>query len=98
MDVSPKVNQKQVLYLPNRPHGAHYVVGGEVQDVLEGVVVHHEGVVTDRPQIIRTPYHGGALVQKYGFNTFKYWLTVDFLDFLTTLPSRVKQHPTQLLA
>jgi len=36
MEVSPKVDKKPVVDLPNSPCGANYVVGG-------GVVVHHEG-------------------------------------------------------
>ena len=60
--VSCKVHQKSVMDLPHHPCRAHYVVGGGVQDVLGGVVIQHEGVVSGWPQIIRTPYHGGALV------------------------------------
>lgn len=62
MKISPKVNQKPVLDLPNRSRGADYVVGSGVQDVLGGVVVHHDGVVMGGSQIVGTPYHGGALV------------------------------------
>ena len=46
--------------------GHNYVFGGGVQDVLGGIVVHHEGVVTSGPQILETPYHGGVLVLEYG--------------------------------
>ena len=54
------------------------------KDVLGRVVIHDKGVITGGPQIIGTPYHDGALVSKYGFNNFKYWLTARLLDFVTT--------------
>lgn len=41
MKISPKVDQKSVLDLPNCPCGANYVVGGGAQEVLEGVVIEH---------------------------------------------------------
>jgi hypothetical protein len=66
MKASPKVDQKLALDSPNRLRGAYYVVGGGVQDVLGGAVVHHEGVVTGGPKIVGIPYHGGALVSEYG--------------------------------
>ena len=88
LNIFDKVHQKLVVDLPHRPFRAHYVVGGGVQDVYGGIVVHDEGVVTCRPQIVRTIYQGGALVPKDELNTFKYWLTVGFPGYLTTLPSK----------
>lgn len=67
LKIYDEIHQKSVLDFLDRPCGAYYVVGGVAQNVLEGVVIHHEDVVTGGPQNIRTPYHDGALVPKYGF-------------------------------
>ena len=59
MKVSPKVQEKPVLNLPDCPRGEDYVVRGGTQDVPRWVIVHHEGVVTSVPQIIGTAYEVG---------------------------------------
>jgi hypothetical protein len=41
----PRLIKNRPWTLTNRSRGAHYIVGGGVEDVLGGVVVHHEGVV-----------------------------------------------------
>ena len=64
--VFDEIHQKSILDFLHRPCGAYYVVGGGAQNALEGVVIHHEGVVTSGLQIIGKYYHGGALVPKYG--------------------------------
>lgn len=87
--ISNNDHKKLVLDLLGRPHGAHYLVGGGVQDALKGVVVHHEGIVMDKPQIVWTPYQGGHWSHTMRFNTFKYRLTTGVPWFQTTLPSGV---------
>lgn len=42
-----------------------------IQDVPRGAIVYREGVVTGGPQIIGTPYHGGALSLEYGFQNLQ---------------------------
>ena len=80
-------SSKLVLDLPNCPRGPNFVVGGGAQDVLEGVVVHHEGIVTGGPDIIRTSYHGGA--SKFEFQHLQILVDGRGPDFLTSLPFRV---------
>ena len=78
----------------DHPHRAHYVVGDEVQNVLGGVVVHHEGVLTTRPQIIGTPYHGRVLVLEYGFQHLQVLVASGVLGLLNISPIQGQQHPT----
>ena len=89
MKASPKVDPKPVLDLPDPSCGAYYVVGGGVQDVLGGVVMHDEGVVMGEMQIIGTSYYGEVLVVEYGLQHLQnYWSIAKLFNFLTTLLSR----------
>ena len=89
--------KKLVYDLPDRARGANYVVGGGIQDVPRGAIVHHEGVVTGGPQIIGTPYHGGVWVLECGFQHLRVLLDGGVPQLPNNPSLRGQQHYARLL-
>ena len=83
--------------LADGPRGANYVVGVGVQDVFGGGVVDHEGVGTGGTQVVRAPYHGGALVPEYGFQHLQKLVDLGFPLLLDDSPLRGPEGPAGLL-
>lgn len=58
LTVFTKTHQNLIVALTNHSLWAYYGSGGGVQDVFGGVVIHHEGIVTNKRQIVWAPDHG----------------------------------------
>jgi hypothetical protein len=71
MKVSPKVHKKTGLGPPWPCTWGKLCSWRWVQAVFRGAIVYREGVVTGGPQIVGTPYHGGALSLEYGFQNLQ---------------------------